>query len=209
MGYDRFKNKTLKLIVEVYCPAYRHTEAKAMTQVLEISQLGNPVLRQVAQPVYNVHDQFIQNLIDNLLNTLITSHGVGIAAPQVSLPYRVMIVASRPNVRYPNAPVMEPTVMINPQLVCHSGEVVKDWEGCLSVPGIRGFVPRYRCIEVEYTSREGKLVRQELTDFVARIFQHEFDHLNGMVFLDRMESIRDIITDQEYLCRMVPTKVVA
>lgn len=180
-----------------------------MNATLKISQLGNPVLRQVAQPIYNIQDESIQTLIDDLLATLVTMNGVGIAAPQVSMPYRLLIVASRPNARYPHAPLMEPTVMVNPQLLNHSGEVVKDWEGCLSVPGIRGLVPRYRLIEVEYTSREGRLVRQTLTDFVARIFQHEFDHLNGMVFLDRLESVRDIITDQEYLTHMVPTKVLA
>lgn len=176
---------------------------------LKIAQLGDPTLRQIAQPVYNIHDQSIQTLIDDLLNLLIESNGVGIAAPQVSQSYRLLIVASRPNARYPHAPIMTPTVMINPQLISHCGEVVKDWEGCLSVPGIRGFVPRYRRIEVEYTSRDGKLVRQELEDFVARIFQHEYDHLNGMVFLDRLESVKDIVTDQEYLSRLTPTRVVA
>jgi peptide deformylase len=176
---------------------------------LEISQLGDPILRQVAQPVYNIHDPEVQTLIDQLLVLLDESNGVGIAAPQVASAYRLLIVASRPNERYPHAPSMEPTVMINPHLVSHSGEVVKDWEGCLSVPGIRGWIPRYRWIEVEYTSRDGRLVRQELTDFVARIFQHELDHLNGMVFLDRLESVRDLITDQEYFSRMVPTRVVA
>lgn len=176
---------------------------------LAISQLGDPVLRQVAQPVYNVHDSSIQTLIDQLLIMLDQSNGVGIAAPQVALPYRLIIVASRPNARYPQAPLMEPTVMINPQLLNHSGEVVKDWEGCLSVPGIRGLIPRYRSIEVEYVNREGRLVRQTLTDFVARIFQHELDHLNGLVFLDRLETVQDVITDQEYLTRIVATPVVA
>lgn len=180
-----------------------------MSSQLAIAQLGNPILRQVAQPIYNIQEPTIQSLIDELLATLIASNGVGIAAPQVGLAYRLLIVASRPNPRYPNAPEMEPTVMINPQILNHSEEVMQDWEGCLSVPGIRGLVPRYRLIEVEYTTRHGKLVRQELQDFVARIFQHEYDHLNGMVFLDRLENVRDIITDQEYLARMVPTKVFA
>ncbi|MBD3883127.1 peptide deformylase [Phormidium tenue FACHB-886] len=174
-----------------------------MKEVLTISQLGDPVLRQIAQPIYNVQEDWVQDLIDRLMETLVQSNGVGIAAPQVSASYRLLIVASRPNPRYPNAPEMEPTVMVNPRLVTHSSEVVKDWEGCLSVPGIRGLVPRYRTIEIEYTTREGELQRQKLTDFVARIFQHEFDHLNGMVFLDRLENVQDIITDQEYLKRVV------
>jgi peptide deformylase len=178
-------------------------------EAIEILQLGNPALRQVAQPVYNVHEPSIQDLIDTLMSTLLSSNGVGIAAPQIAASCRVMIVASRPNQRYPHAPTMEPTVMINPYLVSHSGEVVKDWEGCLSVPGIRGLVPRYRRIEIEYMNQDGKLIKQELTDFVARIFQHEVDHLNGKVFLDRLESIKDIVTDQEYLNRIMPTKMIA
>ena len=174
-----------------------------MPEVLTVSQLGDPALRQIAQPIYNIEADWAQTLIDRLMETLVRSNGVGIAAPQVAEAYRLLIVASRPNPRYPNAPEMEPTVMINPRLVNHSSEVVKDWEGCLSVPGIRGLVPRYRAIEIEYTDRQGKLQHQQLSDFVARIFQHEFDHLNGMVFLDRLESVQDIITDQEYLKRVV------
>jgi len=169
-----------------------------MTEILQISQLGNPILRQQAQPIHDVHDEQIQQLIDALIKTVASANGVGIAAPQVAQSYCLLIIASRPTPRYPNAPTMAPTAMINPRLVSHSTEVVKGWEGCLSVPGIRGFVPRFQAIEVEYTTRDGKLQKQELTDFVARIFQHESDHLEGLVFLDRLESNKDIITEQEY-----------
>jgi peptide deformylase len=182
------------------------TQSLAPETKLEIAQLGNPVLRQVAQPVYHIQEDAIQTLIDQLLATLVASHGVGIAAPQVAIPYRLLIVASRPNSRYPNAPLMPPTAMINPQIVSHSNDIVKDWEGCLSVPGIRGLIPRYSEIEVEYIDRTGQLIRQHLSGFVARIFQHEFDHLNGLVFLDRLESLQEIITDQEYLSRIVATQ---
>lgn len=175
-----------------------------MAEPLTISQLGNPILRQIARPVERVEDAAIQTLIDNLLTTLTASNGVGIAAPQVGVDYQIVIVASRPNPRYPHAPLMEPTVMINPQIVSHSEEMVKDWEGCLSVPGIRGQVPRHRQIEIAYTSRNGEPVKQQLHDFVARIFQHEFDHLSGLVFLDRIESTQDLITEQEYMQRIVP-----
>lgn len=170
-----------------------------MAELLEIAQLGNPILRQVAQPVSNPNDRSIRKLIDSLIATAASVSGVGIAAPQVSQSYRLFIVASRPNSRYPNAPLMEPTAMINPSILAHSSEIVKDWEGCLSLPGIRGLVPRYQAIEVEYTSQEGQLHRQELKDFVARIFQHELDHLNGIVFVDRLESTLDLFTEQEYL----------
>jgi len=169
-----------------------------MSEKLSIIQLGNPILRQKAEFVKQVKSDNIQKLIDDLLTTVSDANGVGIAAPQVAVGYRVFIVASRPNLRYPNAPLMEPTAMINPKIVAHSDEIVKDWEGCLSVPGIRGLVPRYRKIEVEYIDRNGNLINQQLTDFVARIFQHEYDHFEGLVFLDRVESTFDIVTEQEY-----------
>lgn len=174
-----------------------------MTELLQIAQLGNPILRQQAQLVDDVQDQRLQKLIDALIVTAAASSGVGIAAPQVSKSDRLFIVASRPNLRYPNAPLMEPTAMINPQIIAHSTEVVKGWEGCLSIPGIRGLVPRYQAIEVEYTRRDGKVHRQELTDFVARIFQHEYDHLDGIVFLDRVETTQEMMTEQEYQQRIV------
>jgi peptide deformylase len=190
-------------IIHSCCSDRYFQPTKAMTEILQIAQLGNPILRQQAQNIENVRDERIQKLIDNLISTVAQANGVGIAAPQVAQSYRLFIVASRPNPRYPNAPEMEPTAILNPRVIGHSDEVVKGWEGCLSIPGIRGLVPRYRAIEVEYTSRNGKLQRREFTDFVARIFQHENDHLDGIVFLDRLESTRDIITEQEYQQQIV------
>ncbi|MBW4578448.1 MAG: peptide deformylase [Tildeniella nuda ZEHNDER 1965/U140] len=169
-----------------------------MPELLEVIELGNPILRHKAQLVEDVQSNRIQTLVENLLVTVKEANGVGIAAPQVAQSDRLFIVASRPNLRYPAAPMMEPTAMINPRILAHSDETVKGWEGCLSIPGIRGEVPRDRAIEVEYTGRDGKLHKQELTDFVARIFQHELDHLDGIVFLDRIESTQDLITEREY-----------
>lgn len=177
-----------------------------MVKILEIIQLGDPLLRSQAQVVENVRDGRIQKLIDNLITTVKQANGVGIAAPQVAQSDRLFIVASRPNPRYPNAPEMAPTAMLNPKILAHSTEIAKGWEGCLSIPGIRGLVPRYQVIEVEYTDRDGKPQKQELTDFVARIFQHELDHLDGIVFLDRLESTHDIITEQEYQKRVAPSE---
>jgi peptide deformylase len=169
-----------------------------MGELVPIIQLGNPILRQKATEVENIQDETVQKLIDDLMATVTEANGVGIAAPQVAQSCRVMIVASRPNPRYPHAPHMEPTAMINPRIIAHSSTVIKDWEGCLSIPGIRGLVPRYEAIEVEYTDKNGKIQRQLLTNFVARIFQHEYDHFDGIVFLDRLESNLDIVTDHEY-----------
>jgi peptide deformylase len=169
-----------------------------MNELAPIIKLGNPILRQKAAAVENIQDEKIQNLIDELITSVAQANGVGIAAPQIAASYRLFIVASRPNKRYPHAPEMPATAMINPQILAHCSEMVKDWEGCLSVPGIRGLVPRYQKIETEYTDRNGNLQKQELTDFIARIFQHEYDHLEGLVFLDRVENNHDLISEEEY-----------
>ncbi len=169
-----------------------------MNELAPIIKLGHPILRQKAVSVENIQDKKIQNFIDELITSVAQANGVGIAAPQIAASYRLFIVASRPNARYPYAPEMQPTAMINPRIIAHSSEMVKGWEGCLSVPGIRGLVPRYQTVEIEYTDRNGNLQTQELTDFVARIFQHEYDHLEGLVFLDRVENNHDLISEEEY-----------
>jgi peptide deformylase len=168
------------------------------SQKLTVYQLGNPALREIAQPIANICDREIQQLIDEMLITLTESKGVGLAAPQIGRSLQLIIVASHPNERYPHAPQMEPTAMINPQIISHSSETEKGWEGCLSVPMMRGLVPRYREIEVSYLDRLGDPQTTKLTDFVARIFQHEYDHLEGKVFLDRVESTLDLASEAEY-----------
>ena len=164
----------------------------------QIAQLGHPVLRTIAAPVDFPASAAVLALIDDMLATLRQADGVGIAAPQVYEPQSIFILASRPNPRYPDAPLMEPEVVINPEIVERSAEMVKGWEGCLSIPGIRGEVPRHRRIRARYQTLDGREVENEFTDFVARIFQHEDDHLRGIVFLDRLESTRDLIMEKEY-----------
>lgn len=163
-----------------------------------IAQLGEKVLRKKAKKVKNIFDNEIQKLIQDMLKSVAKNGGVGLAAPQIFHSLQIMIIASKPNDRYPTAPYRLPFVLINPKVIKESKSKEKDWEGCLSIPGIRGLVPRHQKIEVEYTDRYGNLVNQQLTDFVARIFQHEYDHFEGLVFLDRVESTFDIVTEQEY-----------
>jgi peptide deformylase len=165
----------------------------------QIAQLGQPVLREVAGKIADPADPALQALIDDMLVTVADANGVGIAAPQVFEPLSLFIVASRPNVRYPFAPEMEPTAMINPELLWVSDEMEKGWEGCLSIPGLRGPVPRHRRIGVRYLTRAGELREEEYADFLARVFQHEFDHLQGIVFVDRVESTRELVSEKEYL----------
>jgi peptide deformylase len=169
-----------------------------MALLRQIALLGHPVLRTTAAPVPLPASDPIRALVDDMRVTLHEADGVGIAAPQVYESAALFIVASRPNPRYPDAPLMEPEIVVNPEIVERSAELAKDWEGCLSIPGIRGNVPRHRRIRVRYQTLEGDEVERELSDFVARIFQHEDDHLRGIVFLDRLESTGDVISEREY-----------
>ena len=164
----------------------------------QIAQLGQPVLREPVRPILNPLDPVVQSLIDDMLATVADANGVGIAAPQVFEPLALFIVASRPNPRYPQAPEMAPTAMLNPELIRASSETEEGWEGCLSIPGIRGLVPRYRRVRVRYLTRAGDIREEEYEGFLARVFQHEFDHINGLVFLDRVVDSRDLVTEKEY-----------
>jgi peptide deformylase len=118
-----------------------------MTGAREIAQLGNQVLRLQAEAVVDAHDAEIVRIIEAMQTTLAATSDVGIAAPQISESKRIIIIASRPTPRYPSAPLMEPTVMINPVFEILSETQEKDWEGCLSIPGIRALVPRYQEIK--------------------------------------------------------------
>ncbi len=169
-----------------------------LTSNLTILQAGHPILRQQAAPIVDAHDPQVQQLIEDLLVLVQQVNGVGIAAPQVGQSLQVVIIASHPNARYPHAPLMAPTALINPRIIAHDAQQVKDWEGCLSVVGKRGMVPRYRSVEVDYLDRHGIPQRHVFTDFVARIVQHECDHLAGQVFLDRVASPRDLISEVAY-----------
>jgi peptide deformylase len=172
----------------------------------QVLQLGNPLLRQTARPValnnldgVSLSATELQTLAQDLFDTMQEEGGIGIAAPQIGMSLRVMVVASQPNVRYPHAPAMAPIVMLNPLLEWSSDITVKDWEGCLSVPGIRALVPRSTHIRVSYTDASTlQETHIEYHNFVARVWLHEFDHLNGIVFPDRMESTRDMVTEAEF-----------
>lgn len=172
-----------------------------MGKIRDIAQLGANVLRLNAQ-IAEVHSASTRQIIADMHATLANTQGVGIAAPQIAESQQIIIVASRPTARYPNAPLMSPTVMINPRFHALTAHKVKDWEGCLSVPNIRALVPRYTAINVAYLDEQGLAQTIELYDFVARVFQHEFEHLQGKVFLDSVESNQDIFAESEYFKRI-------
>lgn len=168
-------------------------------QPLPIVQLGDPRLRRISSSALDLSDSFLSDLLKALSATLGASGGVGIAAPQVGEAVRAVIVASKPNGRYPLAPPMAPLVLLDPVVEWASAETEVDWEGCLSVPGIRGRVARSSRIRVRYRdAADRREVVAEFEGFVARIAQHEIDHLDGLVFLDRVASARDLATEQEY-----------
>ena len=173
-------------------------EENEVATTLPVALLGDPVIRSVATPVEDISGAQTQSFIDTLIQTCALENGMGIAAPQVSCSKRIFIIASRPNARYPYAPEMEPTAFLNPEITWRSKQTEKDWEGCLSLPGIRALVPRHNRIEVKFTSRSGEQIETAYDGFIARVFQHELDHLDGTVFIDRVESTQDIVMEKEW-----------
>lgn len=169
-----------------------------MAALLEIAQIGQEVLTTPAQPVIEFDSPDLERLIDDMLLTVANSNGVGLAAPQVFQSTRVIIVSSHPNARYPSAPNMLPTVMINPIILTCSTEKELGWEGCLSVPGRRGQVERHKSLKLEYCDKTGTKLIEEFEGFVARIIQHEIDHLDGISFLERVSSSSAIVSEKEY-----------
>lgn len=173
-----------------------------MTYSSDILQLGNPLIREVSVPVGHVLSSEMQDLFSQMLKTVIEQQGMGLAAPQIGVSKRVFVMASHPNKRYPYAPEMAPTIIVNPQIIATSTAKEKGWEGCLTVPSLRGFVPRHTHIDVRYQNMEGEWLEQRFEDFLARIFQHEYDHLDGKVFIDRVDSTHDLMAESEWYERV-------
>lgn len=173
-----------------------------MSEKPEIVQLGAEVLRLKAQLVDDFQSEKFRALLGVLQDRMTECGGVGIAAPQLGASRQIIIVASRPTARYPDAPEMAPVVMINPKFQIVDNRLIKDWEGCLSVPGIRALVPRYRVVRVDYQDPNGQPRQTVLQEFPARVFQHEYDHLQGLVYLDRVETNQDIVAESEFFKRI-------
>lgn len=162
---------------------------------LDILQLGQPQLRRKAKPVSDINADSCRQMIQLLTHHVSQHQGMGIAAPQLGFDAQLFIMCSHPNERYPYAPNMPITTVINPQILSHSEHQVSDWEGCLSIPGLRAKVSRPETIEVAYTLHDGTQVHTRYDGFLARLFQHEYDHLQGVLFIDRVSSTDDIMTE--------------
>jgi len=159
--------------------------------ILKIARLGHPVLRQKAVPVpeKQIHEPAIQYLIRDMIDTLQDNEGAGLAAPQVHESLQIIVMDSLKKTR-PSSPPKNPfVVLINPVISPLSKEIGEDWEGCLSIPDLRGMVPRYKQIKVQAFDPSGKPVSLKARDFQARVIQHECDHLHGTVYLDRMRNL--------------------
>ena len=166
--------------------------------ILKVANLGNPVLRIPSEPVKNIQAPEIQRLIDDMVETMREYHGVGLAAPQVHRSLQIVTIEAEPDGRASSAPPASPTILINPRIVPATERLEEDWEGCLSIPDLRGKVPRYTDIEVQAHDRRGKPLNFTAGDFFARVIQHEYDHLIGTTFLDRMKSLETLTFLEEY-----------
>ena len=157
-----------------------------------VAQRGENVLRLIAQPILQAEfaTQALSQLVSNMHDAMNERLGVGIAAPQIYVSKRVIIVASRPNLRYPGAPEMDAIVMINPHILEAGVENIWGEEGCLSVPDQRRLVLRSESVYVRYQTLTGEWVEQYFQGFPARIIQHEIDHLNGILFVDHVEKTK-------------------
>lgn len=168
--------------------------------LLKIAQLGHPVLREVAVPVTpeRLRSKAFDDLVANMVDTMRDSEGVGIAAPQVHAPERVFAIEIRDRERYTDAELFPLTVVINPSVTPMTDAVVTGWEGCLSVWGIRGLVDRHTSVRLSGLDRTGAPLDVVLDGFSAVVAQHEMDHLDGVLFVDRMTDLRSLCFDREY-----------
>jgi peptide deformylase len=159
--------------------------------VLKVARLGHPVLRQQAAPVppADLRSPDVQRLIDDMIETMREYDGAGLAANQVHTLKRIAVIEVQGNPRYPDVPPIPLTVLINPVVTPLTDEMEEGWEGCLSVPDMRGVVPRYTAVRLECLDRDAQRVELVAKDFFARVIQHETDHLDGRVYLDRMRDL--------------------
>lgn len=166
-------------------------------QRLEVIRLGHPVLRSVAEPVPD--DWFasgrLEQLGRDLVRTMLEEEGVGLAGPQVAEEIRLFAYWMP---AHDEEPAIEPAVVVNPEIRIVDPELEEGWEGCLSIPGLRGLVPRARRIKVKGRTIEGESMSLTADGFHARVIQHEFDHLDGVVFLDRMTSPHSLAYEDEW-----------
>lgn len=154
-----------------------------------VLHMGDARLLRVAEPVTEFGTQALTSLVQDMRDTMTHLNGAGIAAPQIGVNLRVVIFGGQPSLRYPEAPTIPDTVLINPQLTPLANDTEDDWEGCLSVPGLRGVVPRWRHLRYAGYTLEGKHFERIVEGFHARVVQHEVDHLDGILYPRRITNL--------------------
>jgi peptide deformylase len=165
--------------------------------ILKVARIGNPVIREVAQPIEQVGSPHVQRLIDDMIETMHEHDGVGLAAPQVHASLRLVVIEVPSSVEGAGDGVPL-TVLVNPVVRPLGAARSEGWEGCLSIPDLRGLVPRVERVRLEAMDREGRAYVAEASGFFARVIQHECDHLDGIVYLDRMEDLRSLAFLREF-----------
>jgi len=166
--------------------------------ILKVARMGHPVLRRKARALEKaeIKGAIVQKLIDDMIETMVEYHGVGLAAPQIHESLRIFVAAL--DAAEEGAAEAEPLALINPEITVIGDETVEDWEGCLSIPDVRGRVPRAKEIRVRAYDRRGDRLELKAHDFPARVIQHEADHLDGLLFFDRMASLDSLTFLDEY-----------
>jgi len=157
--------------------------------VREVLRMGHPVLRERAKPIEKFATPELRALLQDMQDTMAAKNGAGLAAPQIGVGLRLVIFGVQKNPRYPDAEEVPFTVLANPKLVMLTREVEEDWEGCLSVPGMRGVVPRYTKLRYTGFDIEGNPIDRVAEGFHARVVQHECDHLDGILYPMRMTDM--------------------
>ena len=160
--------------------------------ILPILRMGDPRLLQRSLPVDRLDTPELRALLADMRETMIAAHGAGLAAPQIGVLLRVVIFGFEHNDRYPDAEPVPYTEIVNPVLTPIGSELEEDWEGCLSVPGLRGRVPRHARLRYTGFDPQGKRIDREVTGFHARVVQHECDHLDGILYPFRMRDLRQL-----------------
>jgi peptide deformylase len=156
-----------------------------------VLKMGDPVLLQVAKPVERFDTPELHALLGDMRETMAALNGAGLAAPQIGVSQQVVIFGVGKNPRYPQAEEVPYTVLVNPQLEAVASEIEEGWEGCLSVPGMRGLVPRYKHLRYRGFDQFGNPIDRTVADFHARVVQHEVDHLNGILYPMRIRDLRN------------------
>lgn len=163
--------------------------------------MGHPTLREISLPLSKeeIQTKETQKFIDDLIATMKSENGAGIAAPQVGILKRVFIMECRNNPRYPDKEEFPLSILINPEITFLGEDIIDSWEGCLSIPNIRGLLPRHKKVLLKGLDRNGEVYSKELEGFQAVVAQHELDHLDGVLFIDRMTDMKHLSFLAEYM----------